>query len=70
MSENFRTSPPDSLIFFAAEFEIDSDETETLCEILPVPKILPVITTAFPSSVVWLIFVRLTIFWFDLDYWT
>ena len=40
------------MIFFAAELEIENDETETLCEILPVPRILPVITTAFPSSVV------------------
>ena len=58
------------MIFFAAELEIENDETETLCEILPVPKTLPVITMAFPSSVVWLIFVRFTIFWLDLDFWT
>jgi len=38
ISENSKTSPPDSIIFFAAEFEIDNDETETLCEMLPVPK--------------------------------
>ena len=33
-----------------------------LCEMFPVPKTLPVIITAFPSSVVSSIFLRLTIF--------
>ena len=45
-----------------------NDDTDTLCEIFPVPKIFPVIIMAFPSSVVSSILLRLIILWFDLDF--
>ena len=62
MSENFKISPPDSLIFFAAELEIENEEIITLCDRLPVPKTFPDIITAFPSFVNCSIFFRFLIF--------
>ena len=68
MSANSKICPPDSLIFFAAELEIENDETNTLCDNLPVPSIFPEITTALPSSVNASIFFRLTVFLLELDF--
>ena len=57
-----------TLIFLAAELEIENDETNTLCDKLPVPRIFPEITTAFPSSVSLSILFKLIVFLFEFDF--